>query len=67
MKCCICDVKFDEKVNRDNLPFCSPRCQLLDLGRWLNEDYNFFSISENEDEEDFDLPLDNVVVWAYGF
>jgi hypothetical protein len=20
-------------------PFCSERCQLIDLGRWLNEDY----------------------------
>lgn len=20
-------------------PFCSPRCQSVDLGRWLNEDY----------------------------
>ena len=20
-------------------PFCSQRCQLVDLGRWLNEDY----------------------------
>jgi endogenous inhibitor of DNA gyrase (YacG/DUF329 family) len=20
-------------------PFCSPRCKLVDLGKWLNEDY----------------------------
>ncbi|HRC54537.1 MAG: DNA gyrase inhibitor YacG [Myxococcales bacterium] len=20
-------------------PFCTPRCQLVDLGRWLSEDY----------------------------
>jgi endogenous inhibitor of DNA gyrase (YacG/DUF329 family) len=20
-------------------PFCSPRCRLIDLGRWLGEDY----------------------------
>lgn len=20
-------------------PFCSPRCQMVDLGRWLREDY----------------------------
>ncbi len=20
-------------------PFCSPRCHMADLGRWLNEDY----------------------------
>ncbi|HTN52841.1 MAG TPA: DNA gyrase inhibitor YacG [Anaeromyxobacter sp.] len=25
-------------VNRD-YPFCSPRCRLVDLGRWLGEEY----------------------------
>jgi endogenous inhibitor of DNA gyrase (YacG/DUF329 family) len=23
----------------DPFPFCSTRCQLIDLGRWLDEDY----------------------------
>ena len=23
----------------DPFPFCSPRCQLIDLGRWLGEEY----------------------------
>ncbi len=29
-------------------PFCSDRCQLLDLGRWLNEDYR---IPANDHEQ----------------
>jgi len=24
-----------------NKPFCSPRCKLIDLGAWANEDYKF--------------------------
>ncbi|RPJ60959.1 MAG: DNA gyrase inhibitor YacG [Acidobacteria bacterium] len=30
------------EVSRDNpfLPFCSERCRLLDLGRWLDGDYH---------------------------
>ncbi|HXK61908.1 MAG TPA: DNA gyrase inhibitor YacG [Acidobacteriota bacterium] len=30
-----------KEVSRDNpyLPFCSDRCRLLDLGRWLNNEY----------------------------
>lgn len=29
------------KMDKDNKyrPFCSERCQLLDLGRWLGEEY----------------------------
>jgi endogenous inhibitor of DNA gyrase (YacG/DUF329 family) len=22
-----------------DFPFCSPRCRMIDLGRWLGEDY----------------------------
>jgi endogenous inhibitor of DNA gyrase (YacG/DUF329 family) len=29
-------------------PFCSERCRLIDLGRWLNEDYRLASSSEDE-------------------
>ncbi|MDA2923865.1 DNA gyrase inhibitor YacG [Acidobacteria bacterium AH-259-L09] len=31
----------DKKVSKDNLffPFCSQRCRLLDLGKWLDGEY----------------------------
>ncbi len=31
----------------DPFPFCSVRCQLIDLGRWLDEDYK---IADGEDQ-----------------
>ena len=35
------------------LPFCSERCQLIDLGAWLNENHKISSdISESEDPLD---------------
>jgi endogenous inhibitor of DNA gyrase (YacG/DUF329 family) len=30
-------------------PFCSARCRLIDLGRWLGEDYRF-AASQAEEE-----------------
>jgi endogenous inhibitor of DNA gyrase (YacG/DUF329 family) len=33
-------------------PFCSPRCRLIDLGRWLGEDYRFPAGPTVTDEED---------------
>ena len=31
-------------------PFCSHRCQLLDLGDWANERYSFPSNENDQDE-----------------
>jgi len=31
----------------DPFPFCSTRCQMVDLGRWLDEDYR---IPDGEDQ-----------------
>ncbi len=42
IKCPICskDVKFyKNRKFPPNFPFCSQRCKLIDLGKWLNEDY----------------------------
>ncbi len=42
IKCPICgkDVEFIEGEKLPpNFPFCSRRCKLIDLGRWLNEEY----------------------------
>lgn len=44
MKCSICgiDYKFDYKKEETlppHFPFCSKRCKVLDLGKWLNNEY----------------------------
>lgn len=37
-KCPVCDAAVDlEKT--PTVPFCSDRCRLIDLGRWLDEGY----------------------------
>ena len=38
LRCPICDKTFDSNQS-DALPFCSQRCRLMDLGRWLDERY----------------------------
>lgn len=39
-KCSLCGKRFDHMVSK-SMPFCSVRCQQIDLGNWLNEDYGF--------------------------
>jgi endogenous inhibitor of DNA gyrase (YacG/DUF329 family) len=38
MKCPTCGREVDWKDNPYR-PFCSERCKLVDLGRWVNEEY----------------------------
>jgi uncharacterized protein len=38
LKCPICG-KVTDFFTDPLGPFCSPRCKLVDLGRWLGEDY----------------------------
>lgn len=60
IKCPICgkDVKFHEKKKfPPNFPFCSQRCKLIDLGKWLNEEYKISQtipegyVPEEKDDE----------------
>lgn len=40
-KCAQCqkDIPLDENGKMPFFPFCSQRCQQVDLGRWLSESY----------------------------
>lgn len=38
--CCLCDRRVEYEGPLPSVyPFCSPRCKLIDLGKWLHEDY----------------------------
>ena len=38
IRCPICEKLFDSDKS-DAMPFCSARCRLIDLGRWIEEDH----------------------------
>jgi hypothetical protein len=38
--CPICQAPCLPRAENPAYPFCSHRCQLVDLGRWLNGDYH---------------------------
>ena len=56
VRCPMCGkkVKFDDKQKLPlNFPFCSKRCKLIDLGKWLNEEYTISDpITEEIIEDD---------------
>jgi len=56
MKCPICR----KPVNRKNpeLPFCSERCRLIDLGNWASEKYVVSTPLRPGDEEADRAPSD---------
>jgi endogenous inhibitor of DNA gyrase (YacG/DUF329 family) len=50
MKCPICqkEVKFDDP----NMPFCSDRCRLIDLGNWASGKYVIPGSPQSAPDED---------------
>ena len=40
-RCPICSKRFEIAIIDDlpSFPFCSARCRLIDLGRWIDGDY----------------------------
>jgi len=49
VRCPICGklVRYSEMGKGSPFPFCSERCKLIDLGKWLDEGYRI----ESEPEE----------------
>ena len=54
--CPICGQEVRRRHTGDApcFPFCSERCRLIDLGRWLGEGYRLPAESEDSVEEDGD-------------
>ncbi|MFO0560602.1 MAG: DNA gyrase inhibitor YacG [Polyangiales bacterium] len=50
--CPICkrDAEADRSQN-EFAPFCSKRCRVIDLGRWLDESYRIPAVEDDGDEE----------------
>ena len=48
-RCPICKKPAAPRAENPSLPFCSPRCKTVDLGKWLNEEYRV-PVEEESDE-----------------
>jgi len=54
-RCPTCDMHVETGGDGNNMPFCSERCRLIDLGRWLNEEVTLpCEPSESESNADAD-------------
>ncbi len=52
VRCPICQsLMVGGSAEWPEFPFCSPRCKLIDLGRWLGEEYGYPVNGTPEDEE----------------
>lgn len=45
-------------VDGPAFPFCSKRCRLLDLGKWINGDYRVTRPMDSRDLEDLEASID---------
>ena len=54
VKCPECGKQAEYSEQNEHRPFCSRRCQLLDLGAWASEDRKIAGEKVFEPEEDFE-------------
>ena len=50
LSCAICKEPVPDKADNKAFPFCSHRCQMIDLGHWLDGDYR---LSDEAVDRDF--------------
>ena len=50
--CPTCKQEFDSEKTKA-MPFCSERCRLIDLGRWLKEEHSM-PVEKREEDEQFE-------------
>lgn len=48
-RCPTCDMLVEPERAHKYLPFCSQRCRLIDLGRWLNEEHTLPCEAQEEE------------------
>jgi endogenous inhibitor of DNA gyrase (YacG/DUF329 family) len=56
MRCPTCKIEH-KPLTLDLGPFCSSRCQLIDLGQWLSEEYRLPDHSTLVSEEELEAAL----------
>jgi endogenous inhibitor of DNA gyrase (YacG/DUF329 family) len=56
-ECSICRKPVSPPAANPSFPFCSKRCRMVDLGRWLGEEYRM--PDRQSDEQEDELPADS--------
>lgn len=48
-----------DRAENEFAPFCSKRCRLVDLGRWLDESYRVPAVEDDDVEDEGAPPTTN--------
>jgi len=57
-RCPVCNAPVNLE-STPTVPFCSDRCRLVDLGRWLDESYGVPApLPEDDEQEDGERPIE---------
>lgn len=49
--CPSCGIKLDKSKDARFVPFCSKRCQMVDLGKWFQEEYSIPTAEQADESE----------------
>ncbi len=51
LQCPICRRDVPPRPDNKAFPFCSPRCRMVDLGKWVGEEYRVSDRTPDEDDD----------------
>lgn len=54
VRCPIC--KKEVSLDNPNMPFCSDRCRIIDVGNWASEKYVISTPAAGDELEELDRP-----------
>lgn len=60
--CPICGAESKPRSENPAFPFCNPRCQTVDLGKWMNEEYRIPARPDSSDEDESDSEVEGEIV-----
>ncbi|MFN7131772.1 MAG: DNA gyrase inhibitor YacG [Myxococcales bacterium] len=51
LRCPVCRKSVAPRLENPAFPFCSDRCKMIDLGKWLGEEYRIPGRPEESEDE----------------
>jgi endogenous inhibitor of DNA gyrase (YacG/DUF329 family) len=60
VNCPTCKKELEWSTENEFRPFCSKRCQLIDLGQWANEEHAIPSGANKDAESPFNIDVEDI-------
>ncbi|MFO0925221.1 MAG: DNA gyrase inhibitor YacG [Pirellulales bacterium] len=65
LRCPTCGASFQADRQSRHMPFCSSRCQLVDLHKWMNHEIGIPHHASDEDEQEQEVQIESRLEYRF--